>query len=297
MNTLHLGVALLGAHISAAGGLHKAFERGRAIGCDALQIFVKNANRWQAKPLDDEAVTTFRQAHEHHPLPVIAHASYLINLCSSNPETAKKSRAALIDELLRCTALGVEGLVLHPGAHLGQGVQEGLESVARALNDLFNEHPEIKTTLLLENTAGQGTVLGSDFEELATLLALTDERERLGICFDSCHAFAAGYDLRGAAGYEQVLETFESAVGLVHLKVFHLNDSKFALGQNKDRHANVGQGEIGEAFFERVVNDETFTDTPMLLETPLGEDGAGHARDLQTLRALQTKTGASTLTR
>ena len=285
-------MALLGAHVSAAGGLHKAFERGQAIGCDALQIFVKNANRWQAKPLDDKAVTTFRQAHAQHPLPVIAHASYLINLCSSNPETAQKSRAALTDELLRCTTLGVEGLVLHPGAHLGQGVQEGLELVARALDDLFNEHPEITTTLLLENTAGQGTVLGSDFTELATLLNLTDESGRLGVCFDSCHAFAAGYDLRDEASYQRVLEAFDSAVGLVHLKVFHLNDSKFELGQNKDRHANVGQGEIGEAFFERVVNDETFADTPMLLETPLGEDGAGHARDLRTLRALQVEAGA-----
>ena len=289
-------MALLGAHVSAAGGLHKAFERAQAIGCDALQIFVKNANRWQAKPLGDEAVAQFRQALEQRPLPVVAHASYLINLCSSNPETAKKSRTALTDELLRCTALGVEGLVLHPGAHLGQGVQAGLELVARALDDLFAEHPEVTTRLLLENTAGQGTVLGSDFEELATLLALTDDNERLGVCFDSCHAFAAGYDLRGA-GYEQVMETFDNAVGLEHLKVFHLNDSKFTLGQNKDRHANVGQGEIGEAFFERVVNDETFTDTPMLLETPLGEDGAGHARDLQTLRTLQTQTGAPTMTR
>ena len=281
-------MALLGAHVSAAGGLHKAFERGQVIGCDALQIFVKNANRWHAKPLDDKAVTQFRDTHERCPLPVIAHASYLINLCSSNPETAEKSRAALTDELLRCTALSVEGLVLHPGAHLGQGVQEGVELVARALDKLFAEQPEITTKLLLENTAGQGTVLGSDFAELAALLNLTDESERLGVCFDSCHAFAAGYDLRDAAGYEKVLADFEITVGLAHLKVFHLNDSKFALGQNKDRHANVGQGEIGMAFFERVVNDKAFTDTPMLLETPLGDDGMGHARDLETLRSLQS---------
>lgn len=233
-------------------------------------------------------MTTFRQAHEQHPLPVIAHASYLINLCSSNPETAKKSRAALTDELLRCTELGVEGLVLHPGAHLGQGVQKGVELVAQGLDEIFAEHPETTAKLLLENTAGQGTVLGSDFEELATLLTLTDEKERLGVCFDSCHAFAAGYDLRDAAGYERVLETFDSTVGLAHLKVFHLNDSKFELGQNKDRHANIGQGEIGTPFFEQVVNDETFADTPMLLETPLGDDGMGHARDLETLRSLQS---------
>ena len=279
-------MALLGAHVSAAGGLHKAFKRGQALGCDALQIFVKNANRWHAKPLTDEAVAQFQQAHEQEPLPVIAHASYLINLCSSNPETAEKSRRALADELLRCTALGVEGLVLHPGAHLGQGVQEGLEQVARTLDELFAKHPEITTKLLLENTAGQGTVLGSAFEELATLLTLTDESERLGICFDSCHAFAAGYDLRDKPGYEKVMEAFDNAVGLAHLHAFHLNDSKFTLGQNKDRHANIGQGEIGEAFFERVINDKTFADTPMLLETPLGEDGKGHARDLETLRTL-----------
>ena len=282
-------MALLGAHVSAAGGLYKAFERGEAIGCDALQIFVKNANRWHAKPLSDEMMTQFRQAREQHPLPVVAHASYLINLCSSTPETSKKSRAALTDELLRCTSLGLEGLVLHPGAHLGQGVKEGLEQVARALDDTFSRHPEITTRLLLENTAGQGTVLGSSFEELATLLNLTDENKRLGVCFDSCHAFAAGYDLRDKKGYKQVMETFDTTVGLAHLRVFHLNDSKFALGQNKDRHANIGQGEIGTAFFERVVNDKTFADTPMLLETPLGDDGQGHARDLETLRTLQTE--------
>ena len=280
-------MALLGAHVSAAGGLYKAFERGEASGCDALQVFVKNANCWQAKPLSNEVIVLFRRAHEQHPLPVVAHASYLINLCSSNPETCEKSRAALTDELLRCTSLGVEGLVLHPGAHLGQGVKEGLEQVARALDNLFAEHPKITTRLLLENTAGQGTVLGSTFKELATLLTLTDENERLGICFDSCHAFAAGYDLRDEAGYEHVMETFDSTVGLAHLRVFHLNDSKFALGQNKDRHANIGQGEIGTGFFEQVVNGKPFADTPMLLETPLGEDGMGHARDLETLRMLQ----------
>jgi deoxyribonuclease-4 len=181
----------LGAHVSVAGGAHKAFARGRDIGCDAIQIFVKNASRWNAKPLDEARTTAFREAHADDPMPVVAHGSYLINLCSTKPETLVRSREALIDELERCTALGVPGLVLHPGAHLGAGVDAGLEGIARSLDTIFEARPDLEARVLLENTAGQGTVLGSRFEELARIVALVVAPERLAICLDSCHAFAA----------------------------------------------------------------------------------------------------------
>ena len=276
----------LGAHVSVAGGVHKAFARGRDIGCDAVQIFVKNASQWRAKPLAETQVGAFRSAHAGDPMPVVAHGSYLINLCSTDPDTLDRSQTALADELARCTALGVPGLVLHPGAHLGAGEEAGLEGIARSLDRVFADHPDIDAKVLLENTAGQGTVLGSRFEQLTRIVALVDAPERLGVCFDSCHAFAAGYDLRDAAGYQDTFDAFDRALGLERLEAIHLNDSKFPLGQNKDRHQNIGQGEIGADFFARLLADERFAAVPMLLETPLGDDGRGHRLDLERLRAL-----------
>ena len=278
--------APLGAHVSVAGGVDKAFARGREIGCDALQIFVKNANRWSAKPLAEEAVARFRSAHEADPVPVVAHASYLINLCSTDEETLRKSRLALIDELERCTLLGVPGLVLHPGAHLDAGEDEGLEGVARSLDEAFAGRSDLSARVLLENTAGQGTVLGSRFEQLGRIIGLVDEPQRLGICLDSCHAFAAGYDLRDDAGYEALLEAIDRAIGLERLEAIHLNDSKFPLGAHKDRHASIATGEIGPEFFARIVHDPRLRTLPMILETPLGDEGEGHRRDLETLRGL-----------
>lgn len=276
----------LGAHVSVAGGAHKAFVRGRDLGCDAVQIFVKNANRWRAKPLDEARIAAFREAHAADPMPVVAHGSYLINLCSTKPETHARSRTALIDELERCTALGVPGLVLHPGAHLGAGVDAGLEEIARSLDAIFAERPDLEAKVLLENTAGQGTVLGARFEELARIVALVDAPERLAVCLDSCHAFAAGYDLADPDGYEAALDAFDGALGFERLAAIHLNDSKFPLGQRKDRHANIGEGDLGEAFFATLLADPRLSAIPMILETPLGDDGEGHRRDLERLRAL-----------
>ena len=278
--------APLGAHVSVAGGAHKAFGRGRDIGCDALQIFVKNANQWSAKPLAEDAVARFRKAHEADPVPLVAHASYLINLCAVNEETHAKSRAALTDELERCTLLGVPGLVLHPGAHMKAGEDAGLEGIARSLDAVFAANPDLETKVLLENTAGQGTVLGYRFEQLGRIVDLVEAPERLGVCFDSCHAFAAGYDLRDESGYEALWEAFDEHVGLGKLEAVHLNDSKFPLGERKDRHATIGAGEIGPGFFARIVHDERFAKIPMVVETPLGDDGDGHRRDLETLRGL-----------
>ena len=278
----------LGAHVSIAGGLHKAFDRGIKIGCEALQIFVKNASRWNAKPLTDDAVTLFKEAHGKHPMPLVAHSAYLINLCAVNEETHNKSRLALADELKRCASLGVPGLVLHPGAHMEEGEEKGIEAIARSLDSVFSDNPKLSTKVLLENTAGQGTVLGYRFEQIGRILELVDESERLGVCFDSCHAFAAGYDLRERQGYESLWEDFDEQIGLNYLEAVHLNDSKYPLGLRKDRHANIGAGKVGLEFFAHLIADERFTKVPMLLETPLSDDGKGHRRDLETLRSLHS---------
>jgi deoxyribonuclease-4 len=279
-------MARLGAHVSVAGGTHKAFERGRDIGCDALQIFVKNANRWSGRALADDEVASFREQHAASGWPVVAHASYLINLASPDDEVRDKSLTGLTDELERCDALGVPGLVLHPGAHMKEGVDAGVERVARALDRVFALRSELKTRVLLENTAGQGTTLGADFEELGAILARVDDPERVGICFDSCHAFAAGYDLRDEKGYEATMEALDRATGLARLRAVHLNDAIHPLGSHKDRHASILEGEIGRDFFARITHDTRFAALPMILETPLGDDGKGHERDLKTLRDL-----------
>ena len=274
----------LGAHVSAAGGVSNAFRRAADLGCDALQLFVKNASRWRAKPLGAAEVERFKEARAAQGCPsVVAHASYLINLAATNPETLRRSKVALGDELVRCHALGIEGLVLHPGAHLGRGEEAGLEAVATSLDEVLAAHPEVKTRVLLENTAGQGTVLGSRFEHLAWLLENADAPERLGVCFDTCHAFAAGYNLHG--DYEAVLEALQH-VGPDTLRCVHLNDSQHALGSRRDRHANLGAGFIGMETFVKLASDARFAGLPLVLETPLGEDNLGHKRDLDRLRAL-----------
>jgi len=278
-------MALIGAHVSTAGGPYKAFERGERIGCTTVQIFVKSPNQWQAKPLDAADVTKFHEAHAEHDWPVVAHAAYLINLASPDPETAEKSRNGLIDELSRCDRLGVLGLVFHPGAHVGAGVDAGLEQIARNIDELLAAAPAVNTKLLLENTAGQGTTLGARFEELKRVIELLDQPGRVGVCLDTCHAFAAGYDVSSADGYEATIAELDRLVGLDRLACLHLNDSKHPLGSRKDRHENLGEGEIGSGCFERIVNDPRLVNVPKVLETPLGDDDQGHARDMEKLRS------------
>ncbi len=279
-------MALLGAHVPVAGGVHNAFPNGQKIGCEALQIFVKNANRWEAKALSDDRIEAYEKAREAYGAPpVVAHASYLINLCAVNEETLTKSRAALKDELGRCNRLGVRGLVLHPGAHMGVGVEAGLDGVVRSLDMVFAEIGNCDTQVWLENTAGQGTTLGSALTELSAIVAGSAFGDRLGVCLDTCHAFAAGYDLRTKAGLRALLEEADAAFGLARVGCFHLNDSVFPVGARRDRHANLGEGEMGLEAFVRLAEDARFIHTPMLLETPTGDDEAGHARDLDRLRA------------
>jgi len=273
----------LGAHVSTAGGVSRAFANAAAISADALQIFVKNANRWHAKPLAETEVAAFHAARAAHgDPPVVAHASYLINLGATNPQTLARSRAALEDELARCAQLGVDGLVLHPGAHLGAGIDAGLDAVARSLDVVLAKTDGVQ--VWLENTAGQGTVLGSRAEELAAIIARSDQRERLGVCLDTCHAFAAGYPVHTGEGLEAFLETFGSSVGFERLGCWHLNDALYGLGSHRDRHANLGEGEIGLETFVTLACDPCFEAIPMILETPLGDDLLGHVHNLKRLR-------------
>jgi deoxyribonuclease-4 len=277
----------IGAHVSTAGGAVKAFERGAAMGCESLQIFVKSPNQWRAKALAAEDVTAFKAEHTSSGLPVTAHAAYLINLASPKEDALTASIAGLTDELDRCDTLGLGGLVVHPGGHLGSGVMTGIESIARSINTILASRPPGSTLLLLENTAGQGTSLGGRFEELGAMLKLIDEKERMGVCLDTCHAYSSGYDLVTPEGYEAMLEDFEREIGLSNLRCMHINDSKHPLGSHKDRHENIGEGLIGEQAFARLLNDKRLADIPMILETPVGDDELGHARDMDRLRSLR----------
>ncbi|WP_432818496.1 deoxyribonuclease IV [Trichloromonas sp.] len=275
----------LGAHMSIAGGLDRAFARGEAVGCTALQIFTKNASQWRGKPIDDAAVRAFREAWQESVIgPVIAHDSYLINLAAPDAELWEKSKAAFRDELQRCARLGIPWLVMHPGSHRGQGEGAGLLRVAAALREILADSP-VEVGVLLENTAAQGSYLGGRFEHLAEILARVPEGH-LGVCFDTCHAFAAGYDLAGAEGYERVMEEFDRRVGLENLRAFHLNDCQKGLGSRVDRHEQIGRGSIGRASFAALMRDARFTAIPKILETPKGENDAWDRINLALLRQL-----------
>lgn len=277
----------LGAHVSIAGGMSRAIERGEDLECEAIQVFVKNASQWQGKPLTPEDVEKFRQAHVQSSIgPLVAHATYLINLAANKPENLVKSRAALSDELERCHRLGIPGLVVHPGAHLGAGIDAGLELIAASLSEVLSALPDNKTRVLLENTAGQGTLVGFRLQHLATIRDLTGQPSRIGICIDTCHAFAAGYALHDPTGYAEFLDTMTELFGTAEPSCLHLNDSQYELGAKRDRHANLGQGEIPLEVFERLLHEPAFEQVPMILETPMGDDSAGHRRDLEILRSI-----------
>ena len=278
---------LLGAHMSIAGGHALAIERATACGMTACQIFTKNANQWSAKPIAPEAAEAFRARVTASDVGfVVAHDSYLINLASPDDALWERSTAAFADELMRADQLGVPWLVTHPGAHMGSGVETGVARVAAALNRLFAAHPDVGVTVLLETTAGQGTTLGRTFEELATILSLIEDQTRVGVCFDTCHVFAAGYDMRDATTYAATLQAFDDIIGIDRLRLFHLNDSKKGLGARVDRHAHVGDGELGSEAFRLLLTDERFLCHPGILETPKDEDGEDDRRNMALLRGL-----------
>lgn len=275
----------LGAHMSIAGGLDRAFARAEAVGGTALQIFTKNAGQWRGKAIDDAAARAFRAAWGKSGIgPVLAHAGYLINLAAPDAELWGKSKVAFRDELQRCAHLGIPWLVMHPGSHRGQGDEAGLARVVTALKEILADSPA-EVGVLLENTAAQGDYLGGRFEHLAGILARVPHG-RLGVCFDTCHAFAAGYHLASAEGYRQVMTEFDHCVGVESIRAFHLNDSLKGLGSRVDRHEQIGRGAIGRAGFAALMTDARFTAIPKILETPKGEDDAWDRINLALLRQL-----------
>jgi deoxyribonuclease-4 len=277
----------LGAHESIAGGLYKVFDRAQSATCDAVQIFVKSNRSWAVKPLTGDEIAQFKaRAEESGIRPVVAHTSYLLNLGTPDELLWEKSRNMLITELERCEALGVPWLVLHPGSHVGTGEKAGLTRVAEGLGEVHAAAPGFRTQVLLETTAGQGDSLGYTFEQLARIIELTPQGERLGVCLDTCHVFAAGYELRTAEGYAATMAAFDDALGLKRLKALHLNDSKGELGSRIDRHEHIGKGHIGLEGFRNVLNDPRLAGLPGLLETPKGEDLEEDRENLAVLRSL-----------
>ena len=290
---------IFGAHLGIAEGLPEAVHALRAIHGDALQIFSKSPQMWAGPPIAPAAAESFREAVRAENVRATAvHHGYLANLASPKPDTLARSRGAFRDEAARAELLGVDALIFHPGAHVGSGVPAGLATIAESLRRALAERPGGSVRWLLENAAGQGTTLGSTFEELATVLAAVDAPDRLGVALDTCHLFAAGWDLRTDEGYGRLIDKLRDTVGLGTVRAFHLNDAKAALGSHLDRHENIGKGEIGLEGFRRVVNDPTWSTTPGYLETPL-DPKTGYARyaeDLVTLRSLVPGTPAAART-
>lgn len=277
----------LGAHESIAGGLHRAFDHGEAAGCDALQIWVKSSRQWSTPPLTAETIAQFQEARIRTQIaPVVAHAAYLINVASPDEELYRKSVDALTVEVERCEALDIPYLVLHPGSHMGEGVRAGLDRVAGALGEIHAATPGYRTRILLETTSGQGNHLGADFESLAYVLAEAPSGDRLGICLDTCHVFAAGYELRTPEGYAETIAAFDHTLGIDRLKAIHLNDSKHPFGSHKDRHEHIGAGHLGLESFRHILNDNRFDGLPGLLETPKSTDLHEDRENLAALRAL-----------
>lgn len=277
-----------GAHLSVAGGLHLAFDAAGQARCDALQIFVKNQRQWNAPPLSPEAVRAFREHPEAARItPVIAHASYLLNLASADRGGRAKSLAALTDELQRCEALGLAGLVLHPGSAGDSDMSSAIRRIAAALNDVLADVPDGRCAILLETTAGQGSAVGWRFEHLADILAGVEAENRVGVCLDTCHLFAAGYDFRSAGDYASMIAELDRQVGIRRVRCIHVNDSVKPLASRVDRHAHIGEGEIGLAGFRHFVNDPRWAGLPMILETPKGEDDQGRDYDVVNLSRLR----------
>jgi deoxyribonuclease IV len=283
--------------MSVAGGLPRAVERAVIHRCDALQIFAKNANQWRGRELPREEIREFRARVKAAGIgPVVSHASYLINLASTNQALRQQSLHAMGDEIDRAEALGLLGVVLHPGAYTIGSEADGLTLIADALLDLLRARSRGKTMILLEQTAGQGTALGATFEQLASILAKMNDHRRVGVCLDTCHLIAAGYDICSPEGYASTFTQFGRLVGFDRLKAFHMNDSKKPLGSRVDRHEHIGQGHLGLEPFRRIVNDRRFRHLPMLLETPKGEGKATgpiaidplDEQNLNALRALVT---------
>ncbi len=278
----------LGSHMSIAGGYYKAVEAARATGCDCVQLFTKNSNQWAAKPISSAESSAFAAALTSQGISdPISHASYLINLASPNPELRSKSLAALKVEVQRAKQLGIAWVVFHPGAYTDSSEAEGIDRIAAGIDEILIDTALDGAGLLLENTAGQGTNLGWDFAQLGAILEQLGHEDRLGVCFDTCHGFAAGYDLSRPATYSAMWDEFDRQVGIGRLKAIHLNDSKKGLGSRVDRHEHIGLGAIGLEGFRLLLNDSRFQQVPMYLETEKGNDESGEDWDVVNLRTLR----------
>lgn len=276
---------LLGAHMSIGGGVHTAFARGRQVGCTTMQIFSKNNNQWKGKPLTGHDITNYKKEETEASIrPVIVHSSYLINLCAKDKITLKKSREAFLDELDRCRRLGIPYFVFHPGSHVGQGEEDGLKIIAESLNMLHENTKGYRVKSVVEVTAGQGSNLGYRFEHIRSIIDSVENKRRMGVCVDTCHLFAAGYDISTERGYRRTFREFDNIIGLNRLMVIHLNDSKGALGSRLDRHEHIGQGRIGDIGFSLIMNDPRFRNIPKIIETPKGADMKEDIINLKRLR-------------
>ena len=275
--------------MSIAGGLEKAIERGDEVGCESIQIFTQSSRTWKVFPLLDEEIRVFKTALKKAKTVkrVIAHNSYLINLSTDKTEVRKKSVEFFVAMMERCESLGIESLITHPGSHLGAGEDVGLKKTSQSLNEVMKACSGFKTQILLENTAGQGDCVGHSFEQLSQIVEGSKHPEKIFFCFDTQHAFAAGYDLRTEAGYKKTFHDFDKLLSLQKLKAFHLNDALKEMGCRVDRHANLGTGFLGIEAFRPLMNDKRFKDLPMCLETAPGEEMENYRSELASLRLLQ----------
>ncbi|PJA29997.1 MAG: deoxyribonuclease IV [candidate division Zixibacteria bacterium CG_4_9_14_3_um_filter_46_8] len=280
---------LLGAHMSISGGVANALLAGKYLDCTAIQMFTKSSNQWKAKPLSEDDITGFRLLQRQSGIMTVAHDSYLINLGSPDKALLDKSRKAFLEEMERCEKLEIPYLVTHPGSHVGVGEEIGLHTIVESLNWLYTKTPDSKVIICLETTAGQGSNLGYKFEQIAFLIDESEESDRLGVCLDTCHIFAAGYEIRNKKAYNKTMTEFDRVIGLNRLKVVHINDSKKDLGSKVDRHEHIGKGFIGIEPFGYFLNDRRLKKLPFLLETPKGDDGEMDDINLGILRGLIKK--------
>ncbi len=277
----------LGAHMSIAGGIHLAFDRLKKIRGNALQIFTSNQRQWRSGKLDARAVELFKAGWERSGwIPVAAHDSYLINLAAKDNRIVSRSITAFAEELTRCRELGIRYLIMHPGAHVGAGVEAGLINLAKNLDRSIEASGVESVSVLIENTAGQGSSLGSSFEEIGFILKNSRFGETMGVCYDTSHGFAAGYDVRDARVYNLTISKFDEAIGIDRLRFFHLNDSQREFGSRVVRHEHIGKGKIGSSGFRLLLNDPIFHDIPMVLETPKGKDLKEDKVNMRVLRSL-----------
>jgi len=277
---------MIGAHLSVSGGREEAFKTAATLGCECIQIFVKNQRQWDAKPIAAADITVYLEAQERAGLPVVAHAGYLINMASPDPAARRKSEDSLIDELGRCEALGIRSLVVHPGSPTDTKAQDGIARIAVSLDKIHHRCPGYIVKILLETTAGQGNAIGYRFDQFSAIIGTVSDESRVGICLDTCHMFAAGYAFGTRSEYEALMSEIDATVSLTRVACIHMNDSKRELGSRVDRHEHIGKGMIGEEGFRHFLNDQRFSGVPMILETKAD----GHEADIRLLRSLRDDT-------